>query len=104
MTLNEKKCLAEHSCVRILVQALLKIREERCGDKTPVDIAWRAISDWDAERGVAMRKVSDKTKEVEIDDNINRIDIKEFRELGYLQEVNRLFFHRLGLALEVKNR
>lgn len=32
---------------------------------------------------------------------INRIDIKEFREQGYLREVNRRFFHRLGLALEV---
>lgn len=32
---------------------------------------------------------------------INRIDIKEFREHGYLQEVNRQFFHPLGLALEV---
>jgi hypothetical protein len=31
-----------------------------------------------------------------------RIDIKEFREKGYLQEVNRKFFHPLGLALEVK--
>jgi len=30
-----------------------------------------------------------------------RIDIKEFRERGYLQEANRLFFHPLGLALEV---
>lgn len=29
------------------------------------------------------------------------MDIKDFREQGYLQEVNRLFFHRLGLALEV---
>ena len=34
-------------------------------------------------------------------DNIKRIPIKEFREKGYLQEVNRLFFHQLGLALEV---
>jgi hypothetical protein len=32
---------------------------------------------------------------------INRIDIKEFRERGYLQEVNRQFFHPLGLALEI---
>lgn len=32
---------------------------------------------------------------------IKRIDIKEFRERGYLQEVNRQFFHPLGLALEV---
>jgi hypothetical protein len=32
---------------------------------------------------------------------IKRMDIKEFREFGFLQEVNRLFFHPLGLALEV---
>ncbi len=32
---------------------------------------------------------------------VKRIDIKEFREKGYLQEANRLFFHPLGLALEV---
>ena len=32
---------------------------------------------------------------------IKRIDIKEFREFGYLQEVNRQFFHPRGLALEV---
>jgi len=34
-------------------------------------------------------------------DHIKRIDIKEFREAGYLQEANRQFFHPLGLALEV---
>ncbi len=33
---------------------------------------------------------------------ITKIDIKEFRKLGFLQEVNRLFFHPRGLALEVK--
>ena len=32
---------------------------------------------------------------------IKRIDIKEFRTKGFLQEVNRQFFHPLGLALEV---
>jgi len=32
---------------------------------------------------------------------IKRIPVKEFRELGYLQEVNRKFLHPLGLALEV---
>lgn len=32
---------------------------------------------------------------------IKRIDIKEFRERGYLQEVNRCFLHPLGLALEI---
>lgn len=30
-----------------------------------------------------------------------RMDIGQFRELGFLQEVNRQFFHPLGLALEV---
>jgi hypothetical protein len=29
------------------------------------------------------------------------MDISEFRRLGYLQEVNRRFFHPLGLALSV---
>jgi hypothetical protein len=32
---------------------------------------------------------------------IKRIDIAEFRSEGYLQELNRLFLHPLGLALEV---
>jgi hypothetical protein len=33
--------------------------------------------------------------------DIKRIDIKEFREKGYLQELNRRFLHPLGMALEV---
>lgn len=32
---------------------------------------------------------------------VKRIDIKEFREMGFLQELNRQFLHPLGLALEV---
>jgi hypothetical protein len=32
---------------------------------------------------------------------IKMINIKEFRKLGYLQEVNRQFFHPLGLALAI---
>jgi hypothetical protein len=32
---------------------------------------------------------------------IKRMPIKEFREQGYLQELNRRFLHPLGLALEV---
>ncbi len=32
--------------------------------------------------------------------NVPRMDIAEFRRLGLLQEVNRLFFHPRGLALE----
>ena len=35
------------------------------------------------------------------EDEIKRMDIAEFRELGYLQELNRGFLHPLGLALEV---
>jgi hypothetical protein len=35
------------------------------------------------------------------DDGITRMSIKEFREMGLLAEVNRTFFHPLGLALEV---
>ena len=34
-------------------------------------------------------------------DEIKRMDVKEFRKLGYLQELNRQFLHPLGLALEV---
>jgi hypothetical protein len=33
--------------------------------------------------------------------SINYMDGKTFRDEGYLQEANRLFFHPLGLALEV---
>lgn len=33
--------------------------------------------------------------------DINYIDIKEFKELGLLQEINRRFLHPIGLALEV---
>lgn len=36
-----------------------------------------------------------------VSDDIKRMSIKEFREVGFLQEANRLFFHPLGLALEV---
>ena len=32
---------------------------------------------------------------------IKRMSVKKFRELGYLQELNRQFLHPLGLAIEV---
>lgn len=32
---------------------------------------------------------------------IKKMDAKEFRELGLLQEVNRRFLHPMGLALEI---
>lgn len=35
---------------------------------------------------------------------ITHISVKEFRRLGYLQELNRRFLHPLGLALSVKVR
>jgi hypothetical protein len=34
-------------------------------------------------------------------EEIKRIPIKEFRELGFLQEINRRLLHPCGLALEV---
>jgi hypothetical protein len=34
-------------------------------------------------------------------EKIKRINIKEFRAKGFLQEANRKFFHPLGLALEI---
>ena len=34
-------------------------------------------------------------------DEIKRMDIREFKDAGFLQEVNRQFFHPHGLALEV---
>ena len=33
---------------------------------------------------------------------VKTMSVKEFREFGYLQELNRLFLHPLGLALEVE--
>lgn len=36
-----------------------------------------------------------------MDEFIKYMDISEFREKGFLQEVNRIFLHPLGLALEV---
>lgn len=35
-------------------------------------------------------------------DPITKMSTKDFRALGYLQELNRQFLHPLGLALEVK--
>lgn len=42
-------------------------------------------------------------KKITIEDigTAKRIPISEFRELGYLQEVNRRFLHPLGLSLTV---
>ncbi len=34
-------------------------------------------------------------------DDIKRMSIKEFRELGFIQEINRRLLHPCGLALEV---
>jgi len=36
-----------------------------------------------------------------VESEVRRMPIEEFREHGFLQEANRLFFHPLGLALEV---
>ena len=45
------------------------------------------------------KKGSNMEEEHEVPEK--RMDIKEFRELGYLQELNRNFLHPLGLSLEV---
>jgi hypothetical protein len=37
-----------------------------------------------------------------MDNETKKIDIKEFREMGLLVELNRTFLHPLGLALAVK--
>ena len=63
MTLSEKKRLAEYDCVGILIQALLEIRDGRCGDKKPSSVASRAISDWDSQRWVASNKAEAKYNE-----------------------------------------
>lgn len=34
-------------------------------------------------------------------DEIKKADVKELRELGLIHELNRLFLHPLGLAIEV---
>jgi hypothetical protein len=36
-----------------------------------------------------------------MEQEINYMDFDEFREFGLLQEVNRKFFHPLGLAIEM---
>lgn len=36
-----------------------------------------------------------------LEEKLKRMNIQEFMDHGYLQEVNRQFFHPLGLALEV---
>ncbi len=35
------------------------------------------------------------------EEKIKKISIREFREFGFLHELNRLFLHPLGMALEV---
>lgn len=52
--------------------------------------------------GIAVLEGSQDSKDSQ--ENIKRMDIKEFREEGFLQEANRLLFHPLGLALEVSIR
>lgn len=40
-------------------------------------------------------------KVVDVLDDIKRMDVAEFVEQGYLQELNRRFLHPFGLAIEV---
>lgn len=41
------------------------------------------------------------THEPQTSNDVQRIDVSEFREQGFLQELNRQFLHPRGLALEV---
>jgi len=41
------------------------------------------------------------SEEIKSSEEVKRMDLKEFRDKGFLQEVNRQFFHPLGLALEI---
>jgi hypothetical protein len=41
------------------------------------------------------------SEELDMGDDIKRIDLKEFWELGFIQEINRRFLHPCGLALEI---
>lgn len=36
-----------------------------------------------------------------MEDELKLLSVKEFRELGFLQEINRQFLHPMGLALSV---
>ena len=45
--------------------------------------------------------MSENVKTIGDNSPINKISISEFREKGYLQELNRQFLHPMGLALEV---
>lgn len=38
---------------------------------------------------------------IHVDKDVKKMSVKDFREQGYLQELNRVFLHPLGLALEV---
>jgi hypothetical protein len=57
----------------------------------------KTITDWYPEDGDTLAEQPMAVTQEEI----KRMDIKEFRELGYLQEINRRFLHPLGLALEI---
>jgi len=46
--------------------------------------------------GLAWARITGK---LQSNNNLKYMDLREFVELGYLQEANRQFFHPLGLAL-----
>lgn len=57
-------------------------------------------SDRETDRRYAREALAAYHKEAKAD-GIEALPVEEFRKLGYLHEVNRKFFHPLGLALEV---
>lgn len=69
---------------------------DRCGDPTPGEIVV-------SEDGSLCDECFELQKAELANDlrTVNRMTVREFREQGYLQELNRCFLHPLGLALEV---
>jgi len=56
---------------------------------------------WARQTGFEVFLLGRRLGAVKRERDMKRMDIAEFRRLGYLQEVNRQFLHPLGLALEV---
>jgi hypothetical protein len=63
---------------------------EKAGSPPPVQIS-----------GAHFNKIGGRKIGGDYMSEIKRMDIKEFREMGLLAELNRAFLHPLGLAIEV---
>ena len=64
-------------------------------------IDWLQSAELDEETAVAVDRVLECLPAAREFDGVTRMDLDEFLGKGFLQEANRQFFHRHGLALEV---